>query len=145
MGRHPGDLNDNLLGIVLELDRAMDVGLSRDANQLTNSLSRPNAPLTATALVRSGSIQSSISNLTLFAKHLKAANPRRFAEADPSPCTSGPVTLTMRAISRRYASTVTDPQEDFLNGSSIFGSYGREVRRRMLCSVLEQEDTSETP
>lgn len=36
------------------------------------------------------------------------------------------------------------PHEDFLRGSSIFSSYGRVTRRRMLSWALEENDPSET-
>lgn len=92
--------------------------------------------------VESGSIQTSLSNLGVWADHLRFVDPRRFGAGEGNPHLAELVRWRMDILNQKYAATIPTLGLEFVAGVAAFTTYGRNTRLKMMRSLLSRSFSS---
>lgn len=95
------------------------------------------------AVFCSGSIQISLSNLGVWADHLRFVDPKRFGGGDITPHLSEMVRWRMDILNQKYAATIPTLGLEFVAGVAAFTAYGRGTRRKMMRSLFDRSQIRE--
>ena len=81
----------------------------------------------------------------MWADHLRFVDPKRFGGGDVSPQLSELVRWRMDILNQKYAATVTTRGLEFVAGVAAFTAYGRDTRRKMMRSLLDNSRSRNSP
>lgn len=81
----------------------------------------------------------------MWADHLRFVDPKRFGGGDVSPQLSELVRWRIDILNQKYAATVTTRGMEFVAGVAAFTAYGRDTRRKMMRSLLDESRSRYAP
>lgn len=81
----------------------------------------------------------------MWADHLRFVDPKRFGGGDVTPQLSELVRWRMDILNQKYAATVTTRGLEFVAGVAAFTAYGRDTRRKMMRSLLDDSRSRNSP